>query len=149
MSRVKAAVAIAIALLFSGCTDFPRDPANSLDKIRASGTIRVGTEQDLPPEARTLVEQVETAAGAKAELRRGALEPLLDKLETGEIDLVVAPFTKKTPWATMSALSPPVRTEGQGEQTVEWRAAMRSGENRWIMLVETSARKVARPKAAP
>lgn len=149
MSRGKAAVAIAIALLFSGCDDFPRDPANSLDKIRASGIIRVGTEQDLPPEVRKLVEQVETATGAKAELRRGALEPLLDKLETGEIDLVVAPFTKKTPWATMSALSPPVRTEGQGEQTVEWRAAMRSGENRWIMLVETSARKVARAKAIP
>lgn len=149
MSHGKAALALTIALLLAGCDSFPRDPAHSLDDIRARGTIRVGAGQELPPEAKALLKDVERAAGAKAELQRGALEPLLDRLETGEIDLVIAPFTKKTPWATMRALSPPVRTEGQGEQAIEWRAAMRSGENRWIMLVETSARAIARAKAVP
>lgn len=143
MSHRKAAFALATALLLAGCDRFPRDPAHSLDDIRARGTIRVGTGQDLPPEAKQLLKRVEKAAGAKAELQRGALEPLLDKLEAGEIDLVIAPFTKATPWATMRALSPPLRTEGRGERAVEWRAAMRNGENRWIFLVETSARKVA------
>lgn len=144
MSHRKTALALTIALLFAGCDSFPRDPAHSLDDIHARGTIRVGAGQVLPPEAMQLLQQVEKAAGAKAELQRGALEPLLDKLEAGEIDLVIAPFTKKTPWTTMRALSPPFRTEGQGERAIEWRAAMRSGENRWIFLVETSARKVAR-----
>ena len=36
------------------------------------------------------------------------------------------------------------RTEGRGKAAVEWRAAMRNGENRWISLVEINARRVAR-----
>lgn len=135
---------ILAALFLAGCDYFPRDPGHSLDEIRARGTIRVGTGQDLPPQATSLVQRLERATGARAQYQEGALEPLLQKLEAGNLDLVVAPFTKGTPWATLSALSPPVRTEGRGDHAIEWRAAMRSGENRWIMLVETNARKVSR-----
>ena len=129
-----------VSLLLGGCGDYPRDPARSLDRIRAHGTIRVGVEQALPPEGLRLLARIERAAGAKARLRKGSLEPLLASLEAGEIDLVVARFGRGTPWAATSALSPPIRSEGGGERVVEWRAAMRSGENRWIMLVERAAR---------
>lgn len=143
--RPGALIVVALAALsLAGCDYFPRDPDHSLEQIRTRGTIRVGAQLDLPPEAMQLVKRLEQTTGAKARYSEGALEPLLQKLDTGQIDLVLAPFTKETPWATSSALTPPLRTEGRDEHVIEWRAAMRSGENRWIFLVETNARKVAR-----
>ena len=143
--RPKALMALVlVALSLAGCDYFPRDPDHSLQEIRTRGTIRVGAQLDLPPEAMQLVKRLERATGAKAQYREGPLEPLLQKLDTGQIDLVIAPFTKETPWATSSALSPPFRTEGRDKHVIEWRAAMRSGENRWIFMVETNARKIAR-----
>lgn len=130
-------------MLLTGCNKFPQDPENTLGAIRERGIVRVGIEQAVPREAGDLLREVERATGAKARIVKAGVEPLLVKLDAGEIDLVIAPFGKETPWATEAALSPPLRTEGKGEKVVEWRAAMRSGENRWIMLVETRARRVS------
>lgn len=138
----RTAIILAV-LLLGGCDSFPRDPSHSLDDIRARGTIRVGVQPNPPPQATALLQRLERATGAKAQVRGGNLEPMLQKLEDGDIDLVIAPFKKDTPWAMQSALSPPIRSEGQGDAVIEWRAAMRSGENRWIILVETNARKIA------
>ncbi|NIJ36356.1 membrane-bound lytic murein transglycosylase MltF [Sphingopyxis panaciterrae] len=137
-----------IALGLGGCDYFPRDPEHSLDDIRSRGILRIGAQQDLPPEATQLIERIERSTGAKAKLSEGALEPLLQKLDKGEIDLVIAPFTKKTPWAATSTLSPPIRIEGHEKNRIEWRVAMRSGENRWIFLVETKARQIVRESDA-
>lgn len=126
-----------------GCDHFPQDPGNTLAAIREHRTVRVGVDGPLPPEASRLLARIEQATGAKAQVSRGGVEPLLAKLDAREIDMVVAPFGKKTPWAAQVALSPPVRVEGEGKNALEWRAAMRPGENRWIMLVETNARRAS------
>lgn len=139
-----ALIALGIGLSLGGCDYFPRDPDHSLDDIRSRGILRIGAQQDLPPEATRLIDRIEQATGAKAQLSEDALEPLLQKLDKGEMDLVIAPFTKETPWAASSTLSPPIRIEGDEKNRIEWRAAMRSGENRWIFLVETKARQIAR-----
>lgn len=138
----------AAMLLAGGCDRFPDDPEHSLDNIRSRGVVRIGTQPVLPPEAEELVRRIERATGARAQLREGALEPMLSELEKGKIDLVIAPFRKDTPWAAMTALSPPLRAERSGKAGTEWRAAMRSGENRWILLVETEARKAAGARIA-
>lgn len=131
------------ALLLGGCDYFPQDPDNTLAEISEHQTARVGIEAPLPPEAQQLLVRIERATGAKAQITRGGIEQLLAKLEAREVDMVVARFRKKTPWAAQVALSPPVRAEGDGESSLEWRAAMRPGENRWIMLVETHARRAS------
>lgn len=136
------------ALHLAGCDYFPRDPEATLDQVRANATLRVGIERPIPSEAERLVRQIERATGAKAFIDRGGVEPLLAKLEAGEIDLVIALFGKDSPWAAKAALSPPLRVEGEGKDRIEWRAAMRSGENRWIMLVETRARRVSSAREA-
>lgn len=130
-------------LTLAACGSFPQDPENTLDTIRDRGVVRVGIERPIPAEASTLLQQIELATGAKASISQDGVEPLLAKLDTGEIDLVIAPFGQKTPWATKAALSPPLRVEGAGKNATEWRAAMRGGENRWIMLVEAKARSVS------
>lgn len=130
------------------CDRFPQDPENTVDRIREQRIIRVGVEQPIPREARRLLAEIERATGAKAVISRNGVEPLLTKLGAGEIDLVIAPFGKETPWAVEAALSPPVRIDGNGKGATEWRAAMRTGENRWIMLVETSARRASSAPSA-
>lgn len=131
-------------LLLAACERFPSDPGHSLDSIRSSGIIRLGAPQEIPSEANSLLRRLETATGARVERTSAPLEPLLQGVEDGDIDLVIAPFRHYTPLATANALSPAIRTEGSGEDAIEWRAAMRNGENRWISLVETNARHVAR-----
>ncbi len=138
---------LALAALFMfqliACDRFPQDPENTLDRIGERHVVRVGVEQPIPPEGSNLLAQIEQATGARAVISRGGVEPLLAKLDKGAIDLVIAPFGKETPWAAEAALSPPIRVDGRGKDATEWRAAMRSGENRWIMLVEINARRVS------
>ncbi|MHA4837646.1 hypothetical protein [Sphingopyxis sp. MSC1_008] len=131
------------ALFLAACDRFPSDPEHSLDEIRARSTIRVGAAADVPPEASSLLRMLETATGAQARRTSGPVEPLLQAVENGDLDLVIAPFRADTPVSTTNALSPPIRTDGKGKNAIEWRAAMRNGENRWISLVEIKARQVA------
>lgn len=135
---------VAIVTLFlAACDRFPSDPEQSLDSIRSRGTIRLGAPENIPPEASALLRRLEKETGARTLRRTGEIEPLLQAVEDGDIDIVIAPFRKDTPSATASALSPPIRTDGSGDKAIEWRAAMRNGENRWISLVEGNARRVA------
>ena len=129
------------ALLTAACHAYPQDPANTLKDIRARGTIRVAAHA-MPPEAQGLVHRLEAATGARARIVDGQMEPMLQALEAGKLDLVLAPFSQDTPWKATVALSPALRTQGRTPETLEWRAAMRGGENRWIILVETQARQI-------
>lgn len=139
----------AIALLLipiAACSDFPRDPDATLKKIEARREVRVGVAGTLPPEALRLISTIERRTHATARISNGTLEPMLLRLDEGSLDLVIAPFRKGSPLSAPNALSPPVLTVGSGKTATEWRAAMQNGENRWIMLVETSARAVAPPE---
>ena len=75
------------------------------------------------------------------------MEPLLVALEGGRIDLVIAPFAADTPWADRVSLAPPLVAHGKDEARIEWRAAVRNGESKWVMTVERASRKVAEPGA--
>jgi len=130
------------AIAVAGCDALPRDPEHTLANIEARGAIRVGAH-DLPPEAMNLLHNLETATGASVVVSDGATEPMLRRLDAGELDLVIAPFVKDTPSMTLAALSPAIRSDGDPDDPIEWRAAMRGGENRWIMLVEHQVRQVA------
>jgi len=132
-----------ITLLLAACDRFPSDPEQSLENIRSRGTIRLGAPENIPPEASALLRRLERETGARTLRRSGEIEPLLQAVKDGDIDLVIAPFRKDTPSATANALSPPIRTDGSGDKAIEWRAALRNGENRWISLVEVNARQVA------
>jgi hypothetical protein len=129
-----------IALPLAGCDALPKDPDGTLTAIEARGEIRVAATAPLPPEALRLLDRLQKRTHAISRVETGELEPLLARLDEGGVDLVVAPFRKGTLLETAAALSPPLATSGQGEKAIEWRAAMKNGENRWISLVEASAR---------
>ncbi|QNA83058.1 hypothetical protein G4G27_02790 [Sphingomonas sp. So64.6b] len=135
----------------SGCDTLPRDPDSTLDRIRGGQVIRVGValpdDTGLAGPAAALLARVGEETGAKPQIARGSLEPLLVNLEQGRLDIVIAAFAHDTPWATRVALAPPLAIQGENADRLELRAAMPNGENRWVMLVEKATRAVA-PEAA-
>jgi len=140
-------------LLFAlaACGAFPRDPEETLRTIERDHLIRVGLVADPHPiddgRARALIGMVERQTQARAQIETGATEPLLMKLDRGELDMVIGPVSKDTPWRTDVALGPPLAIRGTKDDRTELVAAMRNGENRWIMLVERASRAVA-PEAS-
>jgi hypothetical protein len=56
---------------------------------------------------------------------------------------VIGRFQADSPWATDVAFGPPLLKTGTKDGPLELKAAMRNGENRWIMTVERASRAVS------
>ncbi|MET0365017.1 MAG: hypothetical protein ABW169_10220 [Sphingobium sp.] len=87
-----------------------------------------------------LLDKISRDTQAAIAVRSGAAEPLLADVRDGKLDLVIGPFEKDSSWATDVAFGPPL---ARGAGDIEFKAAARNGENRWIMLVERAARSVS------
>lgn len=72
-----------------------------------------------------------------------AAEPLLLRLEEGELDLVIGRVSADTPWSKRVSPLPALSHENGG--TIELTAFARHGENRWIALLDHQARDSAAP----
>lgn len=141
----------ATGLLLIACNALPRDPAGTSERIAQRHVIRVGVAIGAKDFGRAasarLLDRLARDTGARPQLRTGATEPLFTDLRQGRLDMVLAPLSPKSPWATMVAFSPPLATRGRGEDQLDQYAVLRNGENRWIMTVEKAARAVADPGA--
>lgn len=138
-------------LLLLACDALPRDPEGTSERIAQSRVIRVGLATGGGDFGRAasarLLDRLARETGARPQLRAGATEPLFTDLQQARLDVVLAPLSPKSPWATMVALSPPLATRGEGEEKLDQYAVLRNGENRWIMTVEKAARAAADPGA--
>lgn len=134
----------AIALL-GACNVLPRDPDGSASRIAKTHVVRVAIAADPQGEgqARAFLARLSRDADARPQVVAGSLEPLLQDLEMGKQDLVIAWFDHETPWIDRLALAPPLAVRGGKDHREELRAAARSGENKWIMLVEKVARQTS------
>ena len=136
-------------LAAAGCSgDFPRDPERTLETIRATRQFDVGVIAPVMQDrgghlVRAFVERMERASGADARIEIGDAEPLLKRLEEGEIDIVIGRFDKKSPWGKLVTIGPPLDTEMRGKAELHLVPAMQNGENAWIALVEGEARDLA------
>lgn len=134
-------------LLLASCEDFPRDPENTLERVRSEHSFKVGLVAPLgeqaEPKIAALLQRVSAETDALPQLKRGDAEPLLNQLEQGEIDLVIGRFEKKSPWAKLVTLGPPLERERHGKVEFHLAPVMRNGENAWISLIEREARNVA------
>ncbi|HEX8215750.1 MAG TPA: hypothetical protein VF582_09830, partial [Allosphingosinicella sp.] len=93
--RIRSLLALTAALCAS-CNEIPKDPDRTLDRVRAERQYKVGLIASGEPvgadRQRLFLSRVSAAAQARPELETGASEPLLAKLEEGELDLVVGPM---------------------------------------------------------
>ena len=145
---MKFLAALLVIPALAGCSDFPKDQAGTIERVRAEGVVRVGLIASATPPTdaarlRDLVERTAREAGARPQVLEEAAEPLLLMLEEGELDLVVGEFDSASPWSTRVHLVPPLSSEQHGKSTVEATAAVRNGENGWTMLVERQARAIS------
>jgi hypothetical protein len=131
---------LCLALLTASCGDFPRDPEGTLARVRSQGVFRVGLVTIAPEGAdgsqvAALLAGIGKSAGARAELIRGDAEPMLD--------LVIGRFEKKSPWAKLVTIGPPLRRDMQGKTEFRLAPVLRNGENAWVALVEREVRNAA------
>ena len=142
-------IGLCLALLAAGsCADFPRDPEGTLHRVRAERSFRVGLVAPLSggdPKVAALLRRVAKASGARGQVESGDAEPLLNRLEEGELDIVVGRFEAASPWKRLVSFSPPLRIEKHGKTEFHLVAAMRNGENAWIGLIGREAREVGEP----
>lgn len=135
---------LAAAFAIGGCDSIPSDPGGTADRVSAERRFRVGIVASPgiplePDRARSLLDRLSRATGARAALEPGAAEPLLTRLEEGGLDLVIGEFAEKSPWSTRVTFTEPIALDGP----VMLAAAARNGENDWIRLVHREARAAA------
>ncbi len=131
-------LAFLVPLALSGCKGFPNDIAGTMDGVTSTGILHAGIVADGPAEAdeRDLARTIAEAAGAEAEFQSASAEVLLRELEEGDLDIVLGKFAKASPWTARVALTSAPAAEGTPppDEPV-LRAAIRHGENRWLMFV--------------
>jgi hypothetical protein len=136
-----------LGALLAACGSLPRDPDDTLQRVRSEHVFRVGVVADGgdsagDAEMAAFLGRVSEATGARPSVRRGASEPLLLDLESGGLDLVLGPLSPKSPWANAVAILRPIAEPAAPRHLVVTPIA-RNGENRWIMVLEREADEVA------
>jgi len=137
-----AGVALCCALL-SACDALPRDPAGTsrlIGERHAFSVALVDPSLRTAPQVVRLVKELEKRTQAHARWQAGTGEALLQRLDDGTLDLAIGHFRADSPWATQVAFAPALSISGRADAPMELKAAMRNGENRWIMTVERASR---------
>ena len=138
-------LALSVLLATASCGDFPRDPEDTLQRVRSEHNFRVGlvasgNGQDPDPLVLQFLRTVGSSAQAKPAVTQGETEALLTSLEKGELDLVIGHFDPSSPWAQRVTFGPELRSIRRGDTELLLAPAMRNGENAWIGLVARRAR---------
>lgn len=142
---MRAVIVLAI-LSLAACDVLPRDPAGTSKRIAEERTFTVALADPAvneAPQVQKLVHEIERRTRAKVQWRPGAGEALFQQLDDGTLDLVIGRFMADSPWAMDVAFGPPLSTTGTKDAPLELKAAMRNGENRWIMTVERASRAIS------
>jgi polar amino acid transport system substrate-binding protein len=135
--------AVIVGTAVMGC-GVPRDSEHTLERVRA-GELRVGVTER-PPWVElhadlvtgvepALVSELARELRTRATFHRGSESELLEALARGDLDLVAAGLDDRSPWKGRVALTRPYLTDpATGAKHV---LAVRSGENAWLVRVET------------
>lgn len=101
----------------AACSDFPRDPEDTLRQAQERGSLRVGVIVAPPwvgydageatgPEAR-LAAEFASQLGVRVDWMRGSADTLLVALEAFELDLVLGGLTEASPWRDRVGMTHP------------------------------------------
>lgn len=134
---------IILPAFLSACADIPRDPGETLERVRERGTIRLGEIEGVEPDpaSERVLDRLAQRTGAKVVRIKGHGEELLEGLEEDRIDLVYGRFADDSPWATAVYFgTPPGRPDKPPKSMRVARFAFRLGENGWITKVEEAAK---------
>ena len=131
-----------ISLLCFACTEYPKDPNNTLNKV-TNGTLVVGYSENKPWVIKTerepqgteaeLIKSFASGLNSKIIWHSGSEEVLFKKLENKEIDLIIAGLTEGTPWKTrMVGFTIPYTTKEKENHVI----TIQEGENAFLGKLE-------------
>jgi len=143
---------ILVAFGAVGCSDLPRDPDGTLERVHG-GRLRVGlienppwvvrsTDQPLGIEPR-MVRDLAASLGAQPEWHWGSEQEHMEALEAFQLDLVIGGIESKTPWSKKVGLTRPYYKERDAsgaesgkQRTREHVIATPPGENAWLKRLQ-------------
>ena len=121
----------------AGC-GIPRDPEDSLERVRRTGVLRAGITAREPfttgtggPEA-DVITAFAQSLGATVEWHAGSESTLFEALEKFELDVAVGGFTQDHPWGPKLGFTRPYLKAGKKKHVV----AAAPGENRLLFELE-------------
>ena len=120
MQWINLSVIVTLLLIFAGCENYPKDPHNTLEKIKGD-TIRVGIAES----GQWASYKDHSAQGLEAEIIKtyaqqinatikwipGAQEDLINLMKKYEIDIAIGGFTNSSVFKKHAALTQPFYTE--------------------------------------
>jgi polar amino acid transport system substrate-binding protein len=145
-----AAAAVLAALAISACGSVPRDPEETLARVRG-GRLRVGLVESPPWVVHTasgpggveieLLRELAAEIGATPEWHWGGEQRHMEALEEFELDVVAGGLTVETPWASLVALTRPYYEERPVPKPSRHHStghvwAAPPGENGWLDHLE-------------
>jgi ABC-type amino acid transport substrate-binding protein len=132
-------------LLAAGCDDFPRDPENTTENVRSTGTLRVGLigqepwAYGAPPTPAGIEVAIvrEFAKGLNANPVWTVLSEAqaTEKLQNYQLDMVIGGLTKDNPRKKHLGFSRLYLHMGKGDRNVHV-MAVAQGENRLLTELE-------------
>lgn len=138
-SRVKPARMASIAALLTmvaACGPFPRDAEGTTERIRQTGQMQaavVSGTMDAAP-ARRAVVKLARGYGAQVAWTTGPAARLMEKLDRGDVDIIIGEFGRSAPISTQASLSDAIgQPEPRDGKVPVLRLARRKGENRLIL----------------
>jgi hypothetical protein len=131
--------------VLAGCDDLPRDPEETTERV-GGAVLRVGWVAGAEPSPieRAAVAGVAERLDASVEASEGPVHQLVADLQEGKLHLLGGALPEKTPFASEIGLTKPVgivTLRGEIQPTV---MAIRSGENRFLLLVNEAIAKAKR-----
>jgi hypothetical protein len=136
------AVIAGAAATLAGCDELPRDPEDTTEQVSGS-VLRVGWIAGAEPTEleRAAVDALAVRLAAAVETSQDTVHQLVPRLEEGSLHLVLGSLPEQTPFAARVGLSKPVGTVLLGGETQPTVVAIRSGENRFLLLVNDAIMK--------
>lgn len=135
------AILLLIPCFLQGCTNFPKDPENTLEKVK-NGTLLVGYSENPPWVVKTkdgptgiepdLVKAFAKTLHASIEWKNDTEQELFEDLEKRKIQMVIAGITDDTPWKTKVAVTRPYTEQNKKKHVM----AVMQGENAFIIHLE-------------
>lgn len=147
--RWMSVLAMTVALVLTGCgSGFPTDPRGTLERV-TGGVLRVGASPNGgwvslsssgQPEGSDveLVRKFAAQLDATVEWSTGTEHVLAERVERGELDLMVGGLREETPWEKHAALTRPYQESG-GADGKKYKHVMLTpkGENAFLLQLDT------------
>lgn len=135
-SRPRTASIAALLATLAACGPFPRDAEGTTERIRQTGQMRAalvsGTQHAAP--ARRAVLELARGYNAQVVWTSGPAARLMEKLDHGDVDIIIGEFGRSAPISTQASLSDAIgQPEPRDGKVPVLRLARRKGENRLIL----------------